>query len=57
MINEEDVKKVAESIGIMDISEEQVEYVLRQMDSACAEEPSSTWDLIAERLLWEASDY
>lgn len=56
MITEEDVKKVASSIS-MEVSEEQVEYVLRQMDSACAEEPYSTWDLIAERLLWEANDY
>lgn len=56
MITEEDVKKVANSIS-MDVSEEQVEYVLRNMDTACAEEPYSTWDLIAERLLWEANSY
>jgi hypothetical protein len=56
MVNEEDVKKVAESIN-MEVSEEQIEYVMRHMDSACADEPYSTWDLIAERLLWEADGY
>jgi hypothetical protein len=56
MTTEEDVKKVAESIN-MDISEEQVEYVLRNMDAACNEEPYSTWDLIVERLLWETEEY
>jgi len=56
MITEKDVKKVAESIN-MEVSEEEVAYVLRNMDSTCTEEPHSTWDLVVERLLYEASDY
>lgn len=56
MITEEDVKKVANSIN-MEVSEEEVEYVLRNMDSTCAEESYSTWDLVVERLLYEANSY
>lgn len=52
MIDKEDVLQVAKSIG-QDLSEEQVQEVINLYSSEEEEDPTATWDLIVEKIIYD----
>lgn len=55
MIQKEDVQQVAYSIKI-NLTEEQIQYVLDNYESAQEEDPSGTWDLVVENLIYNITN-
>jgi len=53
MINQEDVLSVACSLLIMDLSREEVKWVISTHESCQENEPSGTWDLVVEQQIHE----
>jgi len=52
MIDKEDVLQVAKSIG-QDLSEEQIQEVISLYESEEEQDPSATWDLIVEKIIYD----
>ena len=50
-ISEEDIRKVASDLCI-GITDEQISQVLQNFDDAVVDDPTSTWDLIVENLIY-----
>lgn len=55
MISREDVLSVADSIN-MEATEAQIQFVLQEYPYAEAADPTATWDLIVENLLYSYSE-
>ena len=51
MIQREDVLSVAQDLGLSP-SEEQIQEVLEEFESAADNDSSATWDLVVEQLLY-----
>lgn len=52
MIEKEDVLQVANSIGKI-LTEEQIQEVISLYSSEEDEDPSATWDLIVEKIIYD----
>lgn len=52
MIEKEDVFQVANSIG-QNLTEEQIQEVISLYESEEDEDPSATWDLIVEKIIYD----
>jgi Ca2+-binding EF-hand superfamily protein len=52
MIDKEDVLQVAKTIN-KDLTEEQIKEVLSLYESEEDEDPSATWDLIVEKIIYD----
>ena len=53
MISQEDVLSVACSLLIMDLSREEVKWVISTHESYQENDPSGTWDLVVEQQIHE----
>ena len=54
-ISEEDVYQVANNLGI-DITDSKVEKVLELYDDEADNDPTGTWDLIVENIIYNLKD-
>lgn len=54
-ISEYDVQKVANDLCI-GITDSQIEQVLDLYDVEQEEDPSATWDLVVEKIIWDLKD-
>lgn len=52
MIVKEDVLRVAKTIG-KELSEEQINEVLSLYESEEDDDPSATWDLVVEKIIYD----
>lgn len=52
MIKSIDVQKVADDLGIT-LTPEQIDYVIENYESEAANDPTGTWDLIIENLIYQ----
>lgn len=52
MIEKDDVLQVAKSIG-QDLSEEQIQEVINLYSSEEDQDPTATWDLIVEKIIYD----
>ncbi len=55
-IIEEDVLAVAESLGIT-LTDKEVEWALDCYEDAQRQDPSGTWDLVIEDLIYQAVEF
>ena len=52
MIDKEDVLQIAKTIN-KDLTEEQIQEVISLYDSEEEQDPSATWDLIVEKIIYD----
>lgn len=54
-INEQDVYMVANDLCI-GITDDQIQQVLEQYDEAQADDPTATWNLVVENIIYNLKD-
>ena len=55
VLTEQDVYQVANDLCI-GLTDAQVQQVLERYDAEQADDPSATWDLVVENIIWNLKD-